>query len=277
MVESVNGTVEHGYPPQRVVSVAPSITGSLLALGLGGHLAGVTDLCELPAGMENVKRVGRPESIRTEDVTSLHPDRILAAGEENSADQIVEWTQSGLPVWVSSPKTVRQAVADLRDLAMMFPSEAALQSVVWLDRSVDWMSGSLPEKRLRVFCPRTRRGSTEDPQSWEAAGRGSYAGDLLLLCGAETISGENDTGMYPAVTPEEVIAAAPDIILLAGAPFPFSDRDADAFRSNMPEIPAVKNNRILAVDGRLIFWPGVKLGEAIRVLPAHFGMRGQAG
>jgi iron complex transport system substrate-binding protein len=273
----MNDTGVPGYPPQRVVSVAPSITGSLLALGLGRYLAGVTDSCELPAGMENVKRTGRPESIRTEDVIALHPDRILAAGEENSAEQIVEWTQSGLPVWVSSPKTVRQAVADLRDLALMFPSEAALQSVVWLDRSVDWMSGSLPEKRLRVFCPRTRRGSVEDPQFWEAAGRGSYAGDLLLLCGAETVTGENDSGLYPAVTPDEVIAAAPDIILLAGRPFPFSDLDADAFRSGMPDVPAVKNNRILTVDGRLVFWPGVKLGEAIRVLPALFGIRGQAG
>jgi iron complex transport system substrate-binding protein len=277
MVEGVNGAGDRVYPPQRIVSVAPSITGSLLALGLGGHLAGVTDLCELPAGMENVKRMGRPENIRTADVLSLHPDRVLAAGEENSADQIGEWTQFGMPLWVTSPKTVRQAMADLRDLALMFPSEAALQSVVWLDRSVDWLSGSLPENRLRVFCPRARLGSADDPQSWEAAGRGSYAGDLLLLCGAETIFGDHDSGLYPVVTPEDVIAAAPEIILLAGDPFPFSDRDAAAFRSKMPDVPAVKNNRILPVDGKLVFWPGVKLGEAIRVLPALFEMRGQAG
>ncbi len=100
----MNDTGIRGYPPRRVVSVAPSITDSLIALGLGGHLAGATDLCVLPEGMENVKRVGRPESIRTAEVLSLHPDRILAAGEENSVDQIGEWTRSELPLWVYFPE-----------------------------------------------------------------------------------------------------------------------------------------------------------------------------
>ncbi len=94
------------------------------------------------------------------------------------------------------------------------------------------------------------------------------------MCGAESVFGENASGMYPAVTPEDVITAAPEIILLAGDPFPFSDRDAAAFRSMMPDVPAVKNDRILVVDGKLIFWPGAKLGEAIRVLPALIGMCG---
>ncbi len=264
----MNRADDRGYPPQRIVSLAPSITDSLLALGLVRHLAGVTDLCVLPPGMEHIKRVGRPESIRAADLIGLHPDFILAAGEENSPGQIAEWRLSGLPLWVSSPSTVRQAVADLRDLVMMFPSEAALQSIVWLDRSVDWMTGSLPEKRLRVFCPRARRGTAEDTQSWEAAGKESYAGDLLFLCGAEALSGENPSGPYAAVTPEEVAAAAPEVILLAGDPFPFSEADAAAIRSRMPEIPAVKNNRIHTVDGKLLFWPGVKLGEALRLLPA---------
>jgi ABC-type Fe3+-hydroxamate transport system substrate-binding protein len=273
MVERMNPAVEPGFLPQRVVSVAPSITDSLLALGFGRYLAGVTDLCPLPESMAGLPRLGRPECIRGADILGLHPDLILAAGEENSPDQIGEWMHSGLPLWVSSPKTVRQAVADLRDLVIMFPSEAALQSVVWLDRSVDWMAGSMPEKPMRVFCPRTRRGSADDPQSWEAVGRGSYPGDLLSLCGAETVFGENASELYPVVTLEEVVAAGPEIILLAGDPFIFSDEDAAAIRSMMPDVPAVKNDRVLPVDGKLIFWPGAKTGEAIRLLPALFNMR----
>ncbi|MBN2084965.1 MAG: ABC transporter substrate-binding protein [Anaerolineales bacterium] len=269
----MNPAAEPGFPPQRVVSVAPSITDSLLALGLGRYLAGVTDLCLLPDGMEAVARLGRPENIRCADIMGLDPDLILAAGEENSPEQMEEWKRSGLPMWVSSPGTVRRAVADLRDLALMFPSESALQSVVWLDRSVDWLTGSLPEKRVRVFCPRTRRGSADDPQSWEAVGGGSYAGDLLFICGAETVFGSDDSRRYPVVTPGEVMAAAPEVILLAGEPFPFSEADAAAIRLKMPEVPAVKNGRILTVDGRLIFWPGAKMGEAIRMLPALFDQK----
>jgi len=269
----MNPAAGPGFPPQRVVSVAPSITDSLLALGLGRYIVGATDLCPLPDGMADVIRVGRPECVRSAVVSGLHPDRVLAAWEENTPNQIMEWRQAGMPLWVSSPKTVRQAIADLRDLVLMFPSEAALQSVVWLDRSVDWMAGSLPEKSLRVFCPRSRRGSADNPESWEAVGRGSYPGDLLSLCGAETAFEEQTSGFYPVVTPEEVIAVAPEIILLAGDPFPFSDADAAAIRSIMPDIPAVKNDRILPVDGKLIFWPGAKSGQAIRLLPAIINRR----
>jgi ABC-type Fe3+-hydroxamate transport system substrate-binding protein len=274
MVESMNPAVESGFLPQRVVSVAPSMTDSLLTLGLGRYLAGVTDLCLLPDSMADVTRVGRPECIRIADVLALHPDRLLAAGEVNSAAQVEEWRQSGLPLWISSPKTVRQAVEDLRDLVMMFPSEQALQSIVWLDRSVDWMTGSVPDQRVRVFCPRARQGPPDNPQSWEAVGGGSYAGDLLFLCGAEHVFEGADAGPYPRVTPDAVMAAAPEIILLPGDPFPFSEEDAAAIRTMMPEVPAVKTGRILPVDGRLLFWPGTQLGVALRYLPELIRFRG---
>jgi len=269
----MNPSAEPGCPPRHIVSAAPSITDSLLALGLGRYLVGVTDLCPLPDGMKEIARVGRPETIHRAVVAGLHPDLLLATEEENSPGQIEEWKRSGLPVWVSSPRTVRRAVADLRDLVLMFPSDSALQSVVWLERSVDWMTGSMPETRIRVFCPRTRRGSADNPQSWEAVGGGSYAGDLLSLCGAETACAGSEPGSYPVVTPEQVIAAAPEVILLPGATFPFAEEDAAAIRSSMPGVPAVESNRVLPVDGRLIFWPGAMMGEAIRILPALLNQR----
>jgi iron complex transport system substrate-binding protein len=253
--------------PLRIVSVAPSITDSLLTLGLGRFLVGATDQCLIPDSLPDLKRVGPPESIRRTDLTSLNPDRILACGGENSPEQIKEWTESGLPLWVSSPQTVRQAVTDLRDLVMMLPSESAMQSIVWLDRAVDWASGSSMEKRARVFCPRSRKGTAENPITWEAAGGGSYTEDLLFLCGGETLVAGGAPAGFQEATPEEVIAAAPEVILLPGLPFPFSMDDAVSIRRMMPEIPAVREGRIHPVDGRMLFWPGTRLGEALRCLP----------
>jgi ABC-type Fe3+-hydroxamate transport system substrate-binding protein len=251
----------------RIVSVAPSITDSLLTLGLGRFLVGATDRCPIPDTMPEVKRIGPPEGVRRADLESLNPDRVLACGEENSPEQILEWRESGLPLRVSSPRTVREAVADLRDLVLMLPSESALQSIVWLDRAVDWASGSQSGNPIRVFCPRSRIGTVENPSAWEAVGCGSYAGDLLSLCGAGALVAGGTPADHPEVTPEEVIAAEPEVILLPGNPSPLSMEDALSIRRMMPDVPAVREERIYPVDGRMLFWPGTRLGEALRCLP----------
>jgi ABC-type Fe3+-hydroxamate transport system substrate-binding protein len=263
----MTAVIDPGFSPQRVVSLVPSLTDSMVALGLGRFLVGATDLCPLPDSLAGIKRVGKPECVRSADIISLRPELVMASGEQNSQAQIDELQQSGLRMWVTFPRTVRQAVSDLRDLVLMYASETALQSVVWLDRSVDWLEGSRPEKRFRVFCPRKRKGPADHPAGWETVNGDTYAGDLLSLCGAENIFAGKETGRYPLVTPEEVMAAAPEVILLPEAPFPFSQEDGEAITKMLPDIPAVKTGRIIRIDGRIIFWPGTKLGEAIQRLP----------
>lgn len=263
----MNASIEPGSSPQRVVSLAPYLTESMVSLGLGNRLVGVTDSCSLPSSATEVCRVGTPKKARTADILRLKPDLVLANAEENPAELIEELRPSDLRLWVTFPRTVRHAVSDLRDIVLMYASESMLQSIVWLDRSVEWLEGSRPEKHVRVFCPRKRKGSAEERKGWETIGKDTYAHDLLSLCGAENVFSGKDTARYPSVAVEEVIDAAPELILLPGEPFPFSKEDGEQIREAMPDIPAVKNGRILPLDGRLLFWPGARLGEAIRVLP----------
>jgi ABC-type Fe3+-hydroxamate transport system substrate-binding protein len=256
-----------GISPQRVVSLIPSMADSMLSLGLGRYLVGVPDSFPLPDGASGVSRVGEAEDLRVSAVIALRPELILAGSEENPRTQIEALAQAGLRVWETAPRTVRQALADLRDLVLMYASETMLQSVVWLDRAVDWLEGSRPEKNPRVFCPRSRDGPAENPAGWLTMTGDTYTGDLLGLCGAENVFAGKDARRYPRVTPEEVAAADPEIILLPGSPFSFTQDDAAAMRKIMPEIPAVRAERILLVDGRLLFWAGARAGEAIRLLP----------
>jgi ABC-type Fe3+-hydroxamate transport system substrate-binding protein len=274
MVESMNGAPDPGFSPQRVVSLLPAMTDSMIALGLGRFLVGITDSCRLPESIAGISRVGEAQDLKVADIVGLHPDLILAGGEENPQSQIEALTKAGLRIWWTSPRTVRQAVANLRDLNLIYATESNLQTVVWLDRAVDWLEASRPEKSVRAFCPRSREGTADHPEGWVTINRDTYTGDLLSLCGAENVFAERDSNRYPRVSPGEVIAAAPEIILLPGEPFPFTREDADAIRTNMPEIPAVQAERILLVDGRLLFWAGTRLGEAIRSLPALLRDRG---
>jgi ABC-type Fe3+-hydroxamate transport system substrate-binding protein len=272
MVENVNSESDPGIPPQRVVSLAPFLTESLITLGLGDCLVGVTDLCP-PSPLAAV-RLGKPQSARLADILRLAPDLVLVNDEENPQALIEEIGRKGLRIRVVSPRTVRQAVLELRDIALMYASESVLQSVVWLERSVDWLEGARPEKRMRIFCPRRRKGAADFPESWETIGGDTYTGDLLFLCGAENVFAGRKSVRYPVVSPEEVAAAAPELVLLPEGPFPFSTEDAEGIRNRLPEIPAVKTGRIHTVDGRLLFWPGTILGEAIRLLPDLLQSRG---
>jgi ABC-type Fe3+-hydroxamate transport system substrate-binding protein len=270
MVESMTAPCGPGFSPQRIVSLTPAATDSLLAFGLGRFLAGAADFRPLPDTAEGIRRVGDPWNARVEDIVGLHPDLVLANAEENPSALIDAVKEAGLRIWVVSPRTVRQAVSDLRDLVLMYASEAMLQSVVWLERSVDWLEGSKPEKRVRVFCPRSREGPPGLPSAWETFTGETYAGDLLSLCGAENVFHGLTYGRYPWVTPEKVAAADPEMILLPDVPFAFGEEDAGYFERELPSLRAVRDRKIRFVDGRLLFWCGSRLGESIRILPELF-------
>jgi ABC-type Fe3+-hydroxamate transport system substrate-binding protein len=98
----------------------------------------------------------------------------------------------------------------------------------------------------------------------------TYASDLLSLCGAENVFTGRTDSRYPAVTPDDVIAADPEIVLLPNEPFAFQEEDASYFIRTMTALPAVRQQNIRRVDGRLLFWHGTRLGEAIRQLPQWF-------
>jgi ABC-type Fe3+-hydroxamate transport system substrate-binding protein len=266
----MNRGVEPGLSPQRVVSLVPSTTDSMFTLGLERFLIGVTDYCPLPESQTGIQRIGGPKDARVEEIIGLHPEMVFANAEENPESLIAALEESGLRVWVVFPKKVREAVSDLRDLAMMYASETALQSVVWLDRAVDWLEGSRPQKTMRVFCPVWREGPAQNPDRWVTLNGDTYANDLLSLCGAENVFADRRSSRYPPVTPEEVITADPEIILLPDEPFAFAEEDVSFFLRDMPSIQAVRQQKIRRVDGRLLFWNGTRLGESIRVLPEWF-------
>ncbi len=262
--------VQPGLAPQRVVSLVPSTTDSMFTLGLGRFVVGATDYCPLPKDQTGILRIGGPKDARVEEIVGLHPEMVFANAEENPEALMAALERSGLRVWVTFPKTLREAVSDLRDLAMMYASETALQSVVWLDRAVDWLEGSRPQRSMRAFCPVWREGPAEKPERWVTFGGDTYANDLLFLCGAENVFADRSSSRYPPVTPDEVIAADPEIILLPDEPFAFQEEDASFFLRNMPFLQAVRNQKVRRVDGRLLFWHGTRLGESIRALPEWF-------
>lgn len=279
--------------PRRVVSLVPSVTGSLFDLHLGHCLVGVTDFCVYPpAGVAGLPKLGGTKNPARERILSLQPDLVIANQEENRPEDVAALRAAGLPVWVTFPCTAREALNVLWALIRLLDAPQQGPILAALERSYE-VTSMVAENMLPVdvFCPVWREPATGTGAAswWMAANRETYLHDVLRICGGRNVFADRDRRYplaadldparpadptepardtrYPRVTMGEVVAAAPEVILLPSEPYPFSDADIDELKA-WREIPAVQNERVHLLDGSLLTWPGTHLARALAEVPA---------
>jgi ABC-type Fe3+-hydroxamate transport system substrate-binding protein len=239
-----------------VVSLVPSLTEALFWLGLGGHLVGVSDWCVHPAqGVAALPKVGGTKTPDLARIRSLAPDLVIANREENRRRDVERLEADGIPVWVTYPRSVRDGVALLRELAALggVPDARTLP----LEASVAAAEAARRGPGVRVFCPVWK-------SPWMSVGRDTYANDLLALCGGANVFADREERRYPIVTPAEIAAAAPEVILLPDEPYAFGA--AERAELAALELPAAANGRIHLIDGTLVSWYGPRIQRAIETL-----------
>lgn len=276
-------------PPQRVVSLVPSITETLFAFGLGDRVVGVTDYCVFPAEAQRKPKMGGTKNPNLAHIQAALPDLILANQEENRQDDVEALRAAGFKVWVTFPCTVQEAVDGLSAMIRLFRVPHFGQQIAMLEKSLEWASLAAENATpARVFCPIWREpAAAEGPARWwMTVNEDTYLHDLLRVCGGENVfagrerryplaadlgqGAPADTGRdtrYPRVTPEEIAEQAPDVILLPSEPYLFTEADLTAFES-LPDIPAVQKGRVHLVDGSLLTWHGIRVAQALAELPA---------
>ena len=110
--------------PRRIVSLVPSLTEALFALGLGGRAVGVTDWCVHPAsGVAPLPKLGGTKNPDLAKLLSLAPDLVIANQEENTRRDVERLEKEGLAVWVTYPRTVREGAALLSEIAELGASD----------------------------------------------------------------------------------------------------------------------------------------------------------
>ena len=279
------------HAPRRVVSLVPSLTESLFQLGCGDRLVGVTDYCVHPAeGVRGLPRVGGTKRPDLGRVKAARPELILASREENSREAVETLQAEGLSVWVTFPTTVAGTLELLWALVRVLEVPHLTPVVDALERAAELAAAAAENMPpVRVFCPIWREpAGPAAPQWWMTFNGATYMHDLLRLCGAENVFADRerryplaaDLGQapaeppdpardtrYPRVTPAEVAARAPDLILLPSEPYPFTMDDGAAWEA-FPDLPAVRQGRLLTLDGSLLTWPGTRLARALSEVPA---------
>lgn len=279
-------------PPQRVVSLVPSLTESLFDLGLGSNVVGITDYCVNPEqALKDLPRLGGPKNPRIDDILAMEPDLVLANMEENNRQSIIALEAAGLNVWVTFPKTVREALDLLWVIIGIYSNVDAAIKLETLELTLKWAETAAQEKKaVRYFCP-IWSDRTEGGQAWWMTfNRDTYCNDVLGLMGGKNIfsarerryplaadlgeeepeiAGDRDA-RYPRVTRTEIIAGNPEIILLPSEPFVHTEMHREGLLSLLPETAAVKSGKIYLVDGSLITWHGTRLARALQELPDLF-------
>ena len=273
-------------PVDRIVSLVPAMTESLIDVNLGDKIVAVTDICVHPEyNLNSTPRVGKPAAPEVEQIIALGPGVVFASQEENRREDIDALVAAGIPVWTILPKTVEAVFNLLWDVMSVFDETAMVPRIRLIEYTHDWVRGVSKNKETpdKVFVPLwldpliTFNGDT-------------YAHDLLHICGVQNVfagregksSTEVELNKYPGiadsdlrvsgidkrylqVTLEEVAASQPDVILFPTEPYKFTEADIPFFAAL--DVPAAHNGRISLVDGTLLLWYGTRISYALRDLP----------
>jgi ABC-type Fe3+-hydroxamate transport system substrate-binding protein len=251
--------------PSRIISLVPSITETLFALGLGERLVGVTRFCAEPStGVAAKAKVGGQKDPDLAKIRSLQPDLVIANVEENRREDVDALEAMAIPVYTTYPRTVEQGIALVGELGSLTGTErrasAMMASLEAVYRKVS--RGVSGRSRHRVFCPIWRR-------PYMTINRDTYIHDVLRACGGENVFAAS-RHRYPKISLAEVADLKPEVIIFPDEPYPFLPRHLADFRPFERFIPALATGRIHFVDGKLLSWYGPRIGESLRALRALF-------
>ena len=265
-------TLPEGKVPARIVSLVPSITESLFALGFSERVVGVTEWCVHPKqAVASLPKVGGTKDADVAAIVALAPDLVIANHEENTHRVVRQLDDAGLDVWVTYPRTVREGALLLVELTRLLETDEArddarervalpvLRIVTEAERAQRSRGTGASAERPRVFCPIWR-----DP--WMTAGPDTYVNDMIALCGGlnvHPISRDVDPAArrYPKLSLTELVELAPDVILLPDEPYAFGEEDAAELARL--DVPAARTGRIHLIDGTWVSWYGPRIGVAV--------------
>jgi ABC-type Fe3+-hydroxamate transport system substrate-binding protein len=232
--------------PQRIVSLVPSQTALLAALGLDKRVVGITRFCEHPREWFLTKnRVGGTKDADPARIRLLQPDLILANKEENTA-ALVEQLEREIPIWVSDVRHLAHATQMIREVGQLTQT-APKAAEMAQDIERQFAQLKTLQKPLKVVYVIWKN-------PWMAVSGDTFIGDMLRRIGFENIF-EQSPERYPEFVWSE-LENKPDVVLLSSEPFPFQDRHVDELRAILEH-----HIHIQLVDGALFSWYGSHLLE----------------
>jgi ABC-type Fe3+-hydroxamate transport system substrate-binding protein len=266
VIDDLGRTVALAGPPRRVVSLVPSDTHSVIALGALDRLVGRTTYCESPEA-QAVAAVGGTKDVDVDAVLGLAPDLVIANQEENTRGAL-EALAHRVPVLVSLPRRVEQGVAHLARLARLLgvADREPARSLIRRGYALRGAAATGPRAFVPIWMDplMTFNADTYGSDVLAQVGIGNAFGDRLRLYPLAADLGKTaprDAAgrdvRYPRVTLDEVAARNPDLVILPDEPHAFTAADEAVLRAALPGV------RVVRICGKDLFWYGAWTIDAL--------------
>lgn len=253
-------------PAQRVVSLAPSNTEILFAVGAGSQVVGRDEFSDYPAEAASVESVGGSfGEYSVEAIVALEPDLVLAA-EINTPELVKQLEDLGLTVYyLKNPTTLEEMYKNLSTVAFLTGHGDESNSLV---ESLQARVKAVDEKLLSISARPTvfYEIDATDASKPYSYGPGTFGHLLIERAGGTnlvTLAGITDP--YPQVSLEQIVATNPSAIILGDSMWGVTPESVQA-RAGWDALDAVKNNQIFAFDDNLVSRPGPRLVDGLEQL-----------
>ena len=251
-------------PAQRIVSLAPSNTEILFAIGAGDRIVGADPFSDYPPEAESIPRVDNFPNVNTETVVALEPDLVLAAGITNP-DDIAALEQLGLTVYaIGTPADIEAILASILTVGQLTGNTAQAEQVVTdLRARLEAVAAKvgLAQSAPKVFYEI----DDSDPAKPWTAGPGSFTDVLISLAGSQNI-GAAGQDQYFQISLEEIVSQDPRVIIFSHSGYSGRTTAQVLSRSGWENILAIKNGAVFPIDADIVDRPGPRILDGLEAL-----------
>jgi iron complex transport system substrate-binding protein len=264
VADETGQVVKLAGPARRIVSLGPSNTEILFALGAGPQVVGRDELSDFPPDAKQVASVGSAfDKLNTEAIVALKPDLVLAA-DIVSPEQVKTLQGVGLTVFLlGNPKDfdgLYQNLAAVGQLTGHTPEAKALSDDSKTRVTAVVLTVKKATSRPKVFYEL----DATDPTKPFTPGPGSFVDMLITLAGGQNV-GASLKDQWAQISSEALVQQNPDIILLGDAAYGIAV-DSVGRRAGWSSIAAVKNKAVYAFDDNLVSRPGPRLVDGLETI-----------
>ena len=269
VVDQAGRTVSLPATPRRIVSLVPSVTEVLYAIGAQDVLVGVTDFCDYPPEARRKAHVGDMLAPNLEALVTLKPDLVVATRAGNRQETFDQLTRLGIPVYLVDPVSVGDM---LRLVSTLGELTGHLDGAAAVTASLERRMAVVRERVAGLPHPRVLYVLWPEPLI--VPGRGSLVSELIALAGGQSVTADQGQG-YPRMSLEAAVGRAPEVLVLArhGA------RAGPAAREQwqrLESLPGIKGKRFYSADGDLLHRYGPRMVDGLESLariihPEAFG------
>ena len=244
---------------ERIVSLAPSITEIVFALGAGNRLVGITQFSNYPPEAKRIAKVGSYVHLNIEKILALRPDLVIGIKDGNPRAVVERLSELGVPAFIINPKSLDEILVTIRNIGKVIGADECATSLS------NQMARRMSEVDRKVQgAPKPRVFFQIGIEPIVSAGRGTFIDALIQRAGGLNVFGGKSA--YPHVNIEHVLISRPEIIFISSMARQGGFEKVRQFWQEWPDIPAVKKDNIYIIDSDILDRPSPRIIEGLETL-----------